>query len=331
MSAGSGQGGHEMRHEVTVAPEAAGGRLDRLLAAALPELSRSRLKALIEEGRVSAAGQAVTSPSAKVKAGQTFAIIVPETRPVALAAQAIPLEILYEDRELIVLNKPAGLVVHPAAGNPDMTLVNALMAHCGPELSGIGGEARPGIVHRLDKDTSGLMVAAKSAAAHQGLSELFAARNIDRAYWALVWGLPSPSEGTIAGNIGRSPRNRKKMAVLRHGGRPAETAYRLLRSFQNGRVSLVECRLKTGRTHQIRVHLAEIGHPVLGDPLYGRGGTAARRARLLPEGAQAALAALGRQALHAKTLGFRHPVSGDDLQFESELPTDISALISSLE
>jgi 23S rRNA pseudouridine1911/1915/1917 synthase len=280
---------------------------------------------------VSAAGQAVTSPSAKVKAGQTFAIIVPETRPVALAAQAIPLEILYEDRELIVLNKPAGLVVHPAAGNPDMTLVNALMAHCGPELSGIGGEARPGIVHRLDKDTSGLMVAAKSAAAHQGLSELFAARNIDRAYWALVWGLPSPSEGTIAGNIGRSPRNRKKMAVLRHGGRPAETAYRLLRSFQNGRVSLVECRLKTGRTHQIRVHLAEIGHPVLGDPLYGRGGTAARRARLLPEGAQAALAALGRQALHAKTLGFRHPVSGDDLQFESELPTDISALISSLE
>jgi 23S rRNA pseudouridine1911/1915/1917 synthase len=320
-----------MRHEVTVAPEAAGGRLDRLLAAALPELSRSRLKALIEEGRVSAAGQAVTTPSAKVKAGQTFAIIVPETRPVALAAQAIPLEILYEDRELIVLNKPAGLVVHPAAGNPDMTLVNALMAHCGPELSGIGGEARPGIVHRLDKDTSGLMVAAKSAAAHQGLSELFAARNIDRAYWALVWGLPSPSEGTIAGNIGRSPRNRKKMAVLRHGGRPAETAYRMLRSFQNGRVSLVECRLKTGRTHQIRVHLAEIGHPVLGDPLYGRGGTAARRARLLPEGAQAALAALGRQALHAKTLGFRHPVSGDDLQFESELPTDISALISSLE
>jgi 23S rRNA pseudouridine1911/1915/1917 synthase len=320
-----------MRHEVTVAPEAAGGRLDRLLAAALPELSRSRLKALIEEGRVSAAGQAVTSPSAKVKAGQTFAIIVPETRPVALAAQAIPLEILYEDRELIVLNKPAGLVVHPAAGNPDKTLVNALMAHCGPELSGIGGEARPGIVHRLDKDTSGLMVAAKSAAAHQGLSELFAARNIDRAYWALVWGLPSPSEGTIAGNIGRSPRNRKKMAVLRHGGRPAETAYRVLRSFQNGRVSLVECRLKTGRTHQIRVHLAEIGHPVLGDPLYGRGGTAARRARLLPEGAQAALAALGRQALHAKTLGFRHPVSGDDLQFESELPTDISALISSLE
>ncbi|MGF1628531.1 MAG: RluA family pseudouridine synthase [Kiloniellaceae bacterium] len=331
MSVGSGQGAAEERHEVTVEPEAAGGRLDRLLADALPQLSRSRLKALIEEGRVSAAGAAVTTPSAKVKAGQTFAIIVPETRAVALVAQAIPLEILYEDRDLIVLNKPAGLVVHPAAGNPDRTLVNALMAHCGPELSGIGGEARPGIVHRLDKDTSGLMVAAKSAAAHQGLSTLFASRDIERAYWALVWGLPSPAEGTIAGNIGRSPRNRKKMAVLRHGGRPAETAYRVLRTFQNGRVSLVECRLMTGRTHQIRVHLAEIGHPLLGDPLYGRAGTAARRGRLLSAGAQAALAALGRQALHAKTLGFRHPVSGDDLQFESELPADLSALIRSLE
>jgi 23S rRNA pseudouridine1911/1915/1917 synthase len=331
MSAGSGQEGQEVRHEVTVEPEAAGGRLDRLLAAALPALSRSRLKALIEEGQVSAAGRAVTTPAAKVKAGQTFAIIVPETRPVALQGQAIPLEILYEDRDLMVLNKPAGLVVHPAAGNPDRTLVNALIAHCGPQLSGIGGEARPGIVHRLDKDTSGLMVVAKSAAAHQGLSELFAARDIDRAYWALVWGLPSPSAGTIAGNIGRSPRNRKKMAVLRHGGRPSETGYRVRRSFQHGRVSLVECRLKTGRTHQIRVHLAELGHPLLGDPLYGRAGTAGRRARLLSEGAQAALAVLGRQALHAKTLGFRHPVSGDDLQFESELPSDLSALISSLE
>ncbi len=335
MSAGSGQGAAAARHEVTAGPEAAGGRLDRLLADALPQLSRSRLKALIEDGRVSSAGHAVTSPAAKVKAGQTFAIIVPETRPVALEGQAIPLEILYEDADLIVLNKPAGLVVHPAAGNPDRTLVNALIAHCGPDLTGIGkgvgGEARPGIVHRLDKDTSGLMVAAKSEAAHRGLVERFAARDIERAYWALVWGRPAPAEGTIEGNIGRSPRNRKKMAVLRHGGRPAETAYRVLKSFQNGRVSLVECRLKTGRTHQIRVHLAEIGHPLLGDPLYGRGGTAARRARLLPAGAQAALAALGRQALHAKTLGFQHPVGGDVLQFQSELPPDISALISSLE
>jgi len=328
--------GDQARHEVTVGEAEAGQRLDRLLAAALPELSRSRLQALIAEGQVSegqvrGAGRAVTTPSARVKAGQTFAIIVPEARPVALEAQAIPLEILYEDRDLIVLNKPAGLVVHPAAGNPDKTLVNALMAHCGPSLTGIGGEQRPGIVHRLDKDTSGLMVAAKTEAAHKGLTEAFAARNIARTYWALVWGLPSPSEGTITGNIGRSPKNRKKMAVLRHGGRPAETAYRVLKSFQSGRVSLVECRLKTGRTHQIRVHMAEIGHPLLGDPLYGRQGTAGRRARLLPEGAQTALAALGRQALHAKTLGFQHPVTGDALQFESVLPSDISALISSLE
>jgi len=336
---GGHEGGHEgeraQRHEVTAGPEAAGGRLDRLLADALPQLSRSRLKGLIEAGQVSSGGAAVTSPAARVKAGQTFAIIVPEARPVALEGQAIPLDILYEDRDLIVLNKPAGLVVHPAAGNPDRTLVNALLAHCGPDLTGIGGgiggEQRPGIVHRLDKDTSGVMVAAKTEAAHRGLSALFAARDIERAYWALVWGRPSPAEGSIAGNIGRSPRNRQKMAVLRHGGRPAETAYRVLKSFQGGRVSLLECRLKTGRTHQIRVHLAELGHPLLGDPLYGRGGTATRRARLLPEGAQAALTALGRQALHAKTLGFRHPVSGDDLQFESELPADLSALLSSLE
>jgi len=319
------------RHEVTTAPEAAGGRLDRLLAEALPQLSRSRLKALIEEGRVSSGGRAVTSPSTKVKAGQTFAIIVPEAQPAALAAQAIPLEILYEDKDLIVLNKPAGLVVHPAAGNPDRTLVNALLAHCGPELTGIGGEQRPGIVHRLDKDTSGLMVAAKTETAHRGLVEQFAARSIERSYLALVWGLPRPAEGTITGNIGRSPRNRKKMAVLQRGGRPAETGYRVLKVFQGGAVSLVECRLKTGRTHQIRVHMAEAGHPLLGDPLYGRGGTGSRRARSLPEGAQAALAALGRQALHAKTLGFQHPRSGDVLQFESELPPDIGALISSLE
>ncbi len=328
-----GQKRQEERHEVRAGPEAAGERLDRLLAGALPALSRSRLKALIEEGQVSADGKPVTSPAAKVKAGQTFAIIIPEARPVALEGQAIPLEILYEDKDLIVLNKPAGLVVHPAAGNPDRTLVNALIAHCGSGLegglTGIGGEQRPGIVHRLDKDTSGLMVAAKTEAAHQGLVEQFAARTIERSYLALVWGLPSPAAGTITGNIGRSPRNRKKMAVLRRGGRPAETGYRVLKSFQNGKVSLVECRLKTGRTHQIRVHMAEAGHPLLGDPLYGRGD--GRRAKALPARAQAALAALGRQALHAKTLGFQHPVSGDTLQFTCELPSDIGALIRSLE
>ncbi len=330
-----GSGRPRETHEVIAGAADAGGRLDRLLAAALPQLSRSRLQALIAEGCVTCGGKAVATASLKVKAGQKFAIIVPETRPVALEGQAIPLVIRHEDADLIVLEKPAGLVVHPAAGNPDKTLVNALIAHCGPGLkgglTGIGGEARPGIVHRLDKDTSGLMVAAKSEAAHRGLVEQFSARTIQRTYWALVWGLPQPAEGTLTGNIGRSPRNRKKMAVLKSGGRPAETGYKVLKTFQNGRVSLVECRLRTGRTHQIRVHLAEAGHPLLGDPLYGRAGTAGRRARWLPEGAQAALAALGRQALHAKTLGFQHPVSGDVLQFESELPPDISNLIASLE
>jgi len=317
------------RHSVTAAPEAAGLRLDRLLAEALPQLSRSRLKALIEEGRVTCAGRAMTAPAARVKAGQKFAIFIPEARPTVLKAQAIPLDILYEDDDLIVLNKPAGLVVHPAAGNPDNTLVNALIAHCGAQLTGIGGEARPGIVHRLDKDTSGLMVAAKTAAAHQGLVERFTRRDIERSYRALVWGRPQPAAGKLTGNIGRSPRNRKKMAVLKRGGRPAETAYKVLKSFQDGRVSLVECRLETGRTHQIRVHLAEAGHPLLGDPLYGRGDS--RRARALPAAAQTALAALGRQALHAKTLGFQHPVKGGPLQFQSDLPPDLSTLIRSLE
>jgi 23S rRNA pseudouridine1911/1915/1917 synthase len=317
------------RHEVTAGPNDAGARLDRLLSAALPALSRSRLKALIEAGQVLCDGTPQTSPSAKVKDGQTFAIIIPEVEPVALEAQAIPLTILHEDADLIVLDKPAGLVVHPAAGNPDGTLVNALIAHCGPELTGIGGEQRPGIVHRLDKGTSGVMVAAKTQAAHAGLVELFAARDIERSYLALVWGRPTPAEGTITGNIGRSPRNRKKMAVLRRGGRPAETRYKVLKTFQQGRVSLVECRLMTGRTHQIRVHLTEAGHPLLGDPLYGGGDT--KRAQALTAPAQAALAALDRQALHARTLGFLHPVSQKTLQFQSELPSDLSILISSLE
>jgi len=317
------------RHEVTAGPGDAGARLDRLLAATLPGLSRSRLKALIEAGQVLSGGQALTSPAAKVKDGQTFAIIIPEVKPVALAAQAIPLDIIFEDSDLIVLDKPAGLVVHPAAGNPDGTLVNALIAHCGPGLTGIGGERRPGIVHRLDKDTSGLMVAAKTQAAHAGLVALFAARDIERSYLAVVWGRPDPAQGTLTGNIGRSPRNRKKMAVLSRGGRPAETGYKVLKSFQDGRVSLVVCRLKTGRTHQIRVHLAAAGHPLLGDPLYGGGDS--KRAKGLTPPAQAALAALGRQALHAKTLGFVHPVTRKTLQFQSELPPDLSALISSLE
>ncbi|WP_420346962.1 RluA family pseudouridine synthase [Pelagibius sp.] len=325
MAAKTGQ----ERYEVCVGNEQAGRRLDRVLAEMLPQLSRSRLKALIEAGHVRLGGAAVTAAATKVQAGQSFAIIVPETAETPLLAQSIPLDIVYEDAALIVLNKPAGLVVHPAAGNPDRTLVNALIAHCGAGLTGIGGERRPGIVHRLDKGTSGLMVVAKTEAAHRGLVEQFAARSVERRYHGLVWGRPLPSRGTLTGNIGRSPRNRKKMAVLKRGGRPAETGYQVLKSYRDGAVSLVECRLKTGRTHQIRVHMAEAGHSLLGDPLYGRGGP--KRARGLPEDAQRALSGLGRQALHAKTLGFHHPVTKGVLQFDSKLPTDMCDLTGFLE
>jgi 23S rRNA pseudouridine1911/1915/1917 synthase len=315
-------------HKIEIGKAEAGERLDRLLAARLPELSRSRLKNLIEVGRLSAGGATIVEPSYRVKPGQRLVLAVPAAAPARPRAQAIPLDILYEDAALIVIDKPPGLVVHPAPGNPDRTLVNALLAHCGEALTGIGGERRPGIVHRLDKDTSGVMVAAKTQAAHAGLVASFAARQIERAYLAVVWGLPEPRSGEIAGNIGRSPRNRKKMAVVERGGRPARTRYQVIEVLADGQASLVECRLLSGRTHQIRVHMATEGHPLLGDPLYGRAGVL--RAKRLPEAAQAALKALGRQALHARTLGFRHPVSGEALRFESEIPLDIKRLIDSL-
>jgi 23S rRNA pseudouridine1911/1915/1917 synthase len=316
-------------YKIAVAKADAGERLDRLLAARLPEFSRSRLKNLIEAARLSAGGQTIVEPSYRVKPGQRLVLAVPAARPARPQAQAIPLDVLFEDAALIVIDKPPGLVVHPAPGNPDRTLVNALLAHCGAALTGIGGERRPGIVHRLDKGTSGVMVAAKTQAAHAGLVASFAAREIERAYLAVVWGLPEPRSGEIAGNIGRSPRNRTKMAVLQRGGRPARTRYRVLEALADGQASLVECRLLSGRTHQIRVHMAAHGHPLLGDPLYGRAGAA--RARRLPGPAQTALEALGRQALHARTLGFRHPVSGEALRFESEIPLDIKRLIDTLE
>ncbi len=317
------------RHSVTVTPESAGARLDRLLAEAVPSLSRSRIKALIEAGCVSSAGQAVDSPSRRVKAGESFVVVVPAPLPARPAGQAIALDLLYEDDDLIVLNKPAGLVVHPGAGNPDGTLVNALIAHCGEGLQGIGGERRPGIVHRLDKDTSGVMVAAKTQSAHQDLVAQFAARRITRRYAALVWGNPKVASGEISGNIGRSRKNRQKMAVLERGGRPATTRYKVVRRFAKGLASLLECRLLTGRTHQIRVHLSHVDHALMGDPLYGRA-TAQRKAGL-DETATAALEALGRQALHAEFLGFQHPRSGESMAFKTALPLDIKGLISSLE
>jgi 23S rRNA pseudouridine1911/1915/1917 synthase len=317
------------RHRVTAGGGDAGERLDRLLSRRLAGLSRSRLKQLIEGGRVTCKAGAITAPAHRVKAGEVFVVEVPAAAPARLPGQPIDLEIVHEDADLIVIDKPAGLVVHPAPGNPDHTLVNALIAHCGDGLTGVGGVRRPGIVHRLDKDTSGLMVAAKTAAAHSALVAQFTARSIERTYAALVWGVPAPATGEISGNIGRSPQNRKKMAVLARGGRPAVTRYRVCEALAGGLASLVECRLMTGRTHQIRVHLSARGHPVIGDPLYGR--SPARRLAGLPQPVRDQIRDLKRQALHAKVLGFTHPTTGKRVTFSSQLPEKIMRLKSCLE
>jgi 23S rRNA pseudouridine1911/1915/1917 synthase len=313
--------------DITIASSDAGERVDRLIARQLPELSRSRVKALIEGGHVFADGVTIANPSMRVKPEQTIRIAVPppvEDRPVP---QDLALPIVYEDDCLIVIDKPAGLVVHPAPGNPDMTLVNALLAHCGDSLAGIGGVRRPGIVHRLDKDTSGLMVVAKTERAHAHLSAAFADRTIERAYHAVVWGIPAPRAGEIDLPIGRSPVNRQKMAVVA-SGKPARTLYKVLRPLGLA-ASLVECRLKTGRTHQIRVHMTELGHPLIGDPVYGRMRTE-RLKQLTPEAA-AAVSGFSRQALHACLLGFIHPENGASLSFTSAYPADLASLISFLE
>ncbi|HZU63059.1 MAG TPA: RluA family pseudouridine synthase [Novosphingobium sp.] len=304
------------------------GRLDRALAEA-SALSRERVKTLLAEGRVEVGGRPAGNGSAKVAQGLAFAIRLPAPAPLAAEAQDIPLVIAHEDEHLIVVDKPAGLVVHPAAGNPDGTLVNALLHHCAGRLSGIGGVARPGIVHRIDKDTSGLLVVAKSDAAHEGLARQFADHSIERAYLCLTAGVPMPPQGTLRGIIARSDRDRKKMALLPEGARlPAEggrgkhaiTHYRLREALAGA--ALVECRLETGRTHQVRVHMASIGHALLGDPVYG---SASKSLRTL-------LAQLGfaRQALHATVLGFIHPVSGETLRFASDLPADMRELLARL-
>jgi 23S rRNA pseudouridine1911/1915/1917 synthase len=313
----------ETVQRLTAGADDAGQRIDRLIAATLGELSRSRVKALIEDGRIAINGQTIDNPSFRVKPGQAITVTVPAPVADLPAAQAMPLAIVYEDAHLVVLDKPAGLVVHPAPGNPDATLVNALLAHCGDDLAGIGGVRRPGIVHRLDKDTSGLMVVAKTDLAHGALSADFAARRIERAYWAAVWGVPSLREGRIDQPIGRSPANRKKMGVVA-GGRAAVTRYRVVRPL-GMLASLLECRLETGRTHQIRVHLTSIGHPLIGDPVYGRPPAAARAAK------PAAALNFGRQALHAFLLGFTHPATGDALRFESALPPDLALLLRNME
>ncbi|HEY0599377.1 RluA family pseudouridine synthase [Brevundimonas sp.] len=311
--------------------EAGGGRLDKALADAFPGVSRARIQALLTEGSIRRDGEVISTGSARVQAG-LYTIIVPPVISATPAPEAIPLTVLFEDADLIVVDKPAGMAAHPAPGSETGTLVNALLAHCGASLSGIGGVARPGIVHRLDKDTSGVMVAAKSDRAHAGLSALFATHDIERTYIALTRGAPSPAKGRIETLIGRSSSDRKKMAVLRSGGRNAVTDYVVERVFglpaKAGGAPLagrVACTLHTGRTHQIRVHLASKGVPILGDPVYGTGSPATA--------VQAAIAKSGlkRQALHAAVLGFAHPVTGDALRFETAPPRDMGELESLLQ
>ena len=306
--------------------EMGGARLDKALAQALPDVSRARLQALIAEGALTYDGDVVTDGSGKVRAG-LYQLRVPAPVEAEPRPQNLPLTILFEDAYLIVVDKPAGMAVHPGPGVPDGTLVNALLYHCAGSLSGIGGVARPGIVHRLDKDTSGVMVAAKTDAAHAGLSALFARHDIERRYVALTRGAPSPPHGVIHTRIGRSPHDRKKMAVLKSGGREAITHYRTERLFGPQAKPLaarIACELETGRTHQIRVHLASKGAPCLGDPVYGSGVPAAM-VRVAVEAA-----GLHRQALHAQTLGFIHPVTGQKLRFETPLPPDMAALETGL-
>ena len=318
---------------ILVPPDQTGQRLDRVLALLLPDLSRSRLSALIDQGAVMRGDVTIKDGNHRVKGGETYAVALPAPTPASPRGQDIPLTVVYEDKDLIVIDKPAGLVVHPAAGNPDGTLVNALIAHCGGTLMGIGGEQRPGIVHRLDKDTSGLLVAAKTERAMGSLAKQFANHTIERAYNAVVWGSPRLGDGVVEGQIGRNPFDRKRMAVLRGGGKQARTRYRVIERFgPDARpfASLIECRLETGRTHQIRVHLTHLGHPLIGDPSYGRARQAPRPKTPVETVAFAAAANFSRQALHAYVLGFQHPTLHKTMRFESPWPADFALLVRNL-
>lgn len=330
-----------MIKEIELDGSDAGRRIDQALAARLaPEISRGRIQSLIRAGAICIDGRPISEPKAKLPATGLLVIEMPAPEDPLPQAQALPLTILFEDEHVIVIDKPAGLVVHPGAGVPDGTLVNALIHHCGDSLSGIGGVRRPGIVHRLDKDTSGVMVVAKTDQAHRLLSADFAAHGRDgrlsRAYAALCWGIPERTRGTIDAALGRASGDRTRRAVVgenRPDARHAVTHYRVERSFGTGSdnaapVSLLECHLETGRTHQIRVHLAHIGHPLLGDPTYGA--AYATKANRLPEDIRLLLAGLGRQALHARHLAFMHPMTGEALAFDTEPPADMAALIDAL-
>ncbi len=315
--------GRDRLERLEIGAEEVGERLDRLLGRRLPDLSRSRIKALVLEGRVTRAGQPLAEPGSRVKPGPPIEIRIPppvEARP---RPEAMPLDILFEDEHLLVIVKPAGQVVHPAPGHGEGTLVNALLAHCGASLSGIGGVRRPGIVHRLDRDVSGVLVVAKNDRAHQGLAAQFTVHSVERIYEAIVFGVPAAASGRIDRPIGRDPRNRLKMAVI-EGGKRAVTRYRL-REAAGLAAARLELELETGRTHQIRVHLAHIGHPIVGDRLYGP----RLPARLSPA-ARSRIARLDRLALHARTLGFVHPVSGERLRFEAPVPPLFGELLALL-
>ena len=314
--------GAEKSITITLPATATGQRLDKALAESVPLYSRERLKNLVQAGRLSGAAGVIWDPATKMKGGERLVLDVPEARPSDTLAQDIPLSIVHEDDHLLVVDKPAGLVVHPAAGNLDGTMVNALLHHCAGRLSGIGGVVRPGIVHRIDKNTSGLLVVAKTDRAHEGLAAQFARHDVDRRYAAVVGGVPVPPAGRIEAALARSSANRQKIAIVRPGqGKNAITHYRTVHAFAGA--AQVECRLETGRTHQIRVHMASIGHALLGDGVYGR--TPGKLAPILTD--------LGfeRQALHAATLGFVHPVTQEKLSFESALPADMVALIARLD
>jgi 23S rRNA pseudouridine1911/1915/1917 synthase len=306
---------------VSVTPDMAGWRLDRALAVLVPTLSRERLKALVSSGQVTDAAGLSRDPALKVKPGMAFTVSIPAATPAHNEAQDIPLTIVYEDDHLLVVDKPAGLVVHPAAGNLDGTMVNALLHHCAGRLSGIGGVARPGIVHRIDKDTSGLMVVAKTDRAHEGLAKQFADHSIERRYLAIVSGIPLHSAGKVDAALARSDANRKKIAIVPEGrGKRAVTHYKVLQPLKEA--ALVECQLETGRTHQVRVHMASLNHPLVGDPVYGR--TRAAHGTILKE------LGFARQALHAAVIGFVHPVDRNFVRFESEFPDDLKRLFRKL-
>ncbi|NWG91602.1 MAG: RluA family pseudouridine synthase [Parvularculaceae bacterium] len=329
----------------TVRSDYAGTRLDKWLSEAASGFTRTRIKALIEGGAVSRNGAIFDDASWKIREGEVYALTPPPIEPWAVAGETIPLDILFEDKDLVVINKPAGMVVHPAPGNWTSTLVKALVAHCGDGLSGVGSVARPGVVHRIDKDTSGLVVSAKTDSAHLKLRRAFSVHDIERVYDAIAVGAPRPAAGTIDAPLARAATDRKKMAVIdegddRPGKRRAVTHYRVTEVYGRGRAklagdaiaSLVECRLETGRTHQIRVHLASIGHPLIGDPVYGRGPglSGLRPGDPAADRARGVLSAFRRQALHARVLGFEHPGTGEALRFEAEPPADFIALRDAL-